>query len=161
MAYQIQCRLCHTDTWGGNIADLIDLHTDARGHLVCAMCGATECYIHRITGLWEKEPNETWNGYIKGVIRIPTTPTTFAPYVFLTADSPEGEVSGIRFSFYKDPGPDGRLLNGPGPGGAPLLSQNELFHLLERLTLFGFIKSRDVEVLGTRFRLDSPRHSYA
>ena len=123
------------------------------------MCGAAESYIHRITGLWEKEPDEPWDGYIKGVIRVARKATAYTPYVFLTADSPDGDVSGIRFSYYTDPGPSGRLQDGPGPGGAPALTQNELFQLLDRLSVFGIITSRDVEVLGSRFRRDSP--SYA
>lgn len=159
MAYQIECRLCRTDTWVGSITDLIDLHTDERGRLICAMCGATECYIHRITGLEEKEPNEEWDGYIKGIIRVPSKTTAYAPFVFLTAGSPDEEVTAIRFSYYRPSGPGGRIADGPGPGGAPVLDQVDLFHLLDRLSAFGIIKPRDVEVLGARFRWDFPGYS--
>lgn len=159
MAYQIECRLCRTDTWVGSITDLIDLHTDERGRLVCAMCGATECYIHRITGLWEKAPDEAWDGYIKGIIRVPSKTSAYAPFVFLTAGSPDEEVTGIRFSYFRSSGSNGRIADGPGPGGAPVFDQLDLFHLLDRLSAFGFIRPKDVEVLGARFRRDFPNYS--
>lgn len=161
MTYQIQCRRCRTDTWAGNIADLIALHTDDRGRLVCAMCGASECYIHRISGVGEKEFDEPWNGYIKGVIQVAGRTGTYTPYVFLTADTADGEITEIRFSYYRDPGPNGQVKGGPGPGGAPALTQTEFFKLLDRLRAFGIIKPSDVEVLGSHFRRDSPSYAFA
>lgn len=135
MAYRIQCLKCETDTWAGNIVDLIQSHTDDCGRLVCAGCSAPGGYIHWITGLWD--------GYIKGVLRVTTKPPMYTPYVFLTADSADGEVSGIRFSYYKDPGLNGRRTDGPGPAGAPALAPAQVVQLLEKLAAFGVIKLRE------------------
>jgi hypothetical protein len=143
MAYRIECHLCQYETWAGNIVDLLEGHTDPGGRLLCARCGATDTSIHTITGLREKEPNEDWDGYIKGVIRLTPNSSLYSPYVFLTATSPGGEVSGILFSYYKEPGPNGRLTNGPGPGGAPALTPAELVQLLEKLSAFGGIAVRE------------------
>ena len=159
MAYQIECQECGKDTWAGNVVELLDAHTDGCGRLVCAACGAPSGYIHQITGLWEKEPEVAWDGYIKGVLRIATDSPTYVPYVFLTADSVTGEVSGLRFSYYRDPGPNGRRTDGPGPGSAPRLAPGELTQLFEKLGACGVINGRDLEGRASRRREDLSMHA--
>jgi hypothetical protein len=155
MAYRIQCLQCATDTWAGNIVDLLDAHTDARGRLVCARCGARETYVQQITGRWEKEPAAVWDEYIKRIIRLGTDSSRYTPYVFLTATSADGAVSGMRFSYYEDPGLNRRRTDGPGPGGAPALTLAELVHLLEKLAAFGILDSKGLEDVANRLRRKS------
>jgi len=158
MAYQIQCQECGKDTWAGNIVDVLEAHTDGSGRLLCAACGAPSGYIHQITGLWEKEPEAIWHGYIKGVLRIGTDSSTYVPYVFLTADSVTGEVSGLRFSYYCNPGPNRRRTDGPGPGSAPRLAPGELFQLVEKLGTCGVINGRDLAGRVSGAPEESPVH---
>jgi len=155
MAYRIECHLCRSDTWAGNIVDLLDWHTDPRGRLVCEKCGATDTSIHTITGLWERESEAAWNGYIKGALRLPADSPTYVPYVFLTAEAPMGAVSRVRVSYYLNPGVTGRLTDGPGPGSAPALTREDLFQLIERLGAFGIIQPDDLERAAHRMREDS------
>jgi hypothetical protein len=161
MAYRIECHVCQSDTWAGKIVDLLDGHTDARGRLVCKQCGATDTAIHTITGLWEKEPEAAWNGYIKGAFRLPADSPTYVPYVLLTAEAPMGAVSGVRVSYYQNPGAAGRLTNGPGPGSAPALTREDLFQFIERLGAFGIIQPGDLEGVAHRMREDSLPYSLA
>jgi hypothetical protein len=159
MAFRIQCLKCDTDTWAGNIVDLIDTHTDARGRFVCARCGETETYVAQITGRWEQEPGVAWERCLKGVIRVTADSPSFTPYVFLTADAPEGEVSDLRLSYYREIGPKGRRVDGPGPGSAPALTLDELRQLLVKLGAFGVLRPRELEVLAQLIRLDAPAYS--
>jgi hypothetical protein len=159
MAFQIRCLACHADTWAGNIVELINAHSNICGRLVCGACGAANTYVAQITGLWEKEPAEPWTESIKGVIRVTAESAAYSPYVFLTATEPEGPVTGIRFSYYKDPGPTGRLTDGPGPGAAPRLTRDELQQLLVKLGAFGLIQPKELEVLAQFIRLDAPAYA--
>jgi len=161
MAYQIRCSVCRADTWAGNIADMIDACTDGSGRLVCSACGGTETHVHQITGRWEKEPGEVWEEYIRGAVRVWSRSPDYFPYALLTADSPDGKVNGLRLSFYRDPGPGGRLVDGPGPGGAPRLGPEELFQLLEKLGAFGLLRAADVEELASRLRVNCRAYSLA
>jgi hypothetical protein len=161
MAYQIACLKCQRETWSGNIADLIEAHTDLRGRLICGQCGETEVYVDQITGRHEKEPEAEWNEYIKGVIRVAADSAAYTPYVFLTAKSVDGEVSAIRLSYYRDPGPNGRRMDGLGPGTAPALTPDELRQLLIKLGSFGFVRAEELEMLAQIIRLEALVHSRA
>jgi hypothetical protein len=161
MAFQIRCLICHADTWAGNVVELIDAHTNLCGRLICGDCGGTETYVAQITGRWEKEPEEKFEEYIKGVIRIAADSSAYSPYVFLTAESAEGKATRIRFSHYKDPGPNGRLTDGPGPGGATALTRDELRQLLVKLGAFGVIQPSELEVLAQLIRFDAPAYTPA
>ncbi len=155
-AYQIFCLNCRKETWAGNSADLIESHTDHTGPLVCSQCGETETYIERITGRQEREPETEWNEYIKAVVRVTPATAAYTPYALLTAKSPGGEVSAIRLSYYLDSGPNGRLVEGPGPGTAPALTPDELRRLLIKLEDFGVIRSDEYAALAEPMRADAP-----
>ena len=118
MAYQIRCRKCETDTWAGNIHDLIALHTAQRSRLLCEHCGLTETYIAQITGRWEQEPTAEWTEFIQGVITLPAGNDELTPVLFLTAPAPDAEASGIRVTYYRASSAQApaRTL---GPGSAP------------------------------------------
>ncbi len=156
MAYRIQCLLCAKETWAGNVVDLLDAHTNERGRFICARCGARETYVQHITGRWEKEPDAEWDGYIKGVLRLGTDSSNYTPYIFLTARSAHGAVSGLRFSYDEDPGPTGRRTDGPGPGQAPALTLAEVVQLLEKLDTLGILDPKDLEGVASRLPRESP-----
>ena len=156
MAYRIQCLLCAKNTWAGNIVDLLDAHTDARGRFMCAQCGARATYVQQITRRWETEPDAEWAGYIKGALRLGPASSSYTPYILLTARTADGAVSGIRFSYYKDPGPTGRRTDGPGAGSAPALALTDVLQLLEKLGSLGLLDPKDLEVVASRLRRESP-----
>ena len=151
MAYEITCPRCRHSTWARNIVDLIEKHTNEAGRLVCETCKQPNAYIYRSSKL--QEQGQTWDRWIKGVIRIETLVPTYSPYVFLTADGPQGsesEVNGIHFNYYKDTRADGGALkHGHGPGGAPVLSPGELLALVKALTASGIYSVNELKALVT------------
>lgn len=121
-----------TITWAANIVDLFHEHTNDRGRFVCSKCGGTDTFIYRSSNIQE---GDTWDRWIKGVIRIDTGYPTYCPYVFLTADEEDGPINGLHFNYYKDTRslPNGKLKHGHGPGGAPVLGVDDLFVILRQL----------------------------
>jgi len=98
-----------------------------------------------------QEKGEIWERWIKGIIRIKTDYETYSPYIFLTADTEDGQVNGIHFNYYKDTrSQGGRLKHGHGPGGASVLNKAELLVLLEKLILFGCISVAEIDGLLKR-----------
>jgi len=119
--------------------DLLKEHTDSMGKFVCSGCQSTDTFIYRESKL--QEEGETWERWVKGVITIDSGIETYCPYIFLTADSEDGELTGLHFHYYKDTRQqqDGRLKHGHGPGGPPVLGINNLFHILKYLISTGII----------------------
>ncbi|HXZ43642.1 MAG TPA: hypothetical protein VEH53_02350, partial [archaeon] len=76
--------------------------------------------------------------------------------VFLTARTADGDVSSIRFSYYKDPGPTGRRTDGPGTDSAPTLTLTDLVQLLEKLGALGLLDPEDLDGVARRLRQESP-----
>jgi microsomal dipeptidase-like Zn-dependent dipeptidase len=73
--------------------------------------------------------------------------------VFLNSATPEGEVRGIHFNYFKDTRPQGgSLKHGHGPGGAPVVSKDELLSLIVDLSQHGVITAEDVEDVAQRIR---------
>jgi hypothetical protein len=83
----------------------------------------------------DTQEGETWERWIKGVIRIDSGQPTYCPYIFLTADTEDGPITGLHFNYYKDTRalPNGKLKHGHGPGGAPVLDVDDLFTILRQL----------------------------
>jgi hypothetical protein len=129
MPYDIQCQKCKGHTWAGNIVDLIKEHTNAQGRFLCAHCGEVDTFIYRESQL--QEEGETWERWIKGVILIDSGINTYSPYIFLTANSEDGEATGLHFHYYKDTRShkNGSLKHDHGPGGPPVLHKNDLSSL--------------------------------
>lgn len=134
MAYDIKCRSCGAVTWADNIVNLLKEHADSTGRFLCATCQSVDTYIYRESPLQEGQ-GEYWRRWIKGVIRIETGGPTYSPYIFLTAESEDGPVSGLHFNYYKDTRSQqgGRLKHGHGPGGAPVLGVTDLLTVFEYL----------------------------
>jgi len=152
MAYRIQCLKCDTDTWVGDIATLLDAHTDRAGRFVCGQCQQTETYIQTITGRWEREPHSPWEGCLKGAIGIAGEPP-LTLYVLLCADAPTAEPTEVRLSYYRLTAA-GHPVNGPGPGTAPVLTHDDFRQLLVRLGVQGFFRAQELEAVARLIRLD-------
>jgi len=147
MGYQIICTnpKCKQLTWANNIIDLIEKHTDERGRIKCTECGSANAHVFKESRLQEK--GETWRRYIRGVITIKTEYKTYTPYIFLTSQTETGEIDGIHFNYYKDTRrkKGGRLKHGHGPGGAPVLTKDELFQLLKKLINYGCLTKKEIQ----------------
>ena len=144
MGYPIRCSSCGKETWATNIINLIQEHTETNGKIKCIVCGSLNASIYQKSSLQEK--GEAWERYILGVIPITTEFETYTPYIFLTSQAKDGEVQGIHFNYFKDTrGEGGRLKHGHGPGGAPVLTKNEIFQLLGKLMDYGCMKKEDFE----------------
>jgi hypothetical protein len=132
MAYDIKCRDCETITRSWNVVDLFRDCTNEKGRFVCSKCEGMNTFIYRSS---DTQEGDTWERWIKGVIRIDSGIPTYSPYIFLTADSEEGPINGLHFNYYKDTRtmPNGKLKHGHGPGGAPVLAVDDLFTILHRL----------------------------
>ena len=131
MAWIIEC--CTDDcpkTNGGNIADLLKSHLDARGWFVCGTCGGNG-YIKKQFNL--QEPGQVWNPFLRGAIRLGNAGSTYQPFVFLVSDSPHNPPQAAWFSYYKDTRPEGRLKMGYGPGGPPVLNITQVVGLVDTL----------------------------
>lgn len=143
--YTIKCysEKCKKETWAANIIDLIDNYT-VNGKIKCGSCGSTNASIFQESKLQEK--GEKWGRYIIGVIPIKTDWATYTPYVFLTAPTENGEINGIHFNYFKDTRNQegGKLKHGHGPGGAPVLSKDEFFQLIEKLIDFGCLSIKEL-----------------
>lgn len=143
MGYSIKCTSCGQNTWAENIVNLINEHKEKNGKIKCTACGSSNASIYQESSLQEK--GEIWERYIKGVIPIETEFETYTPYIFLTAQTENGEIDGIHFNYYKDTRKDGgKLKHGHGPGGAPVFSKDELFQLLEKLVSYGCLSKQDL-----------------
>jgi hypothetical protein len=145
MAYDFKCRSCRTTTSAGNIIDLFTTHTNPNGRFVCPKCMRTDTFIYRISDLQEG-PEEKWERWIKGVIRIDSGIPTYSPYVFLTADSEDGPITGLHFHYYKDTRTQtsGRFKHGHGPGGPPVLGIDDMFTILAHLVSDGALAKEKV-----------------
>jgi hypothetical protein len=151
MSYKIKCRNqdCQEERYASNIVDLIDNHTDSLGRLKCIVCGNPDAYIYQESPLQEK--GGPWKRWTKGVIRIKTQFEQYSPYVFLSSDKEDGDITDIQFNYYKDTRPEGgRLKHGHGPGGSPALNKEEILQLLEKLISYGCMSFEDIKGLSNR-----------
>ncbi len=147
MPYTIKCNdnACGKETLAINIVELVNNHISNTGKLKCISCKKDNAYIYQKSTL--QEEGEVWERYIKGVITIKTDYDTYTPYIFLTSNAKDGEINGIHFNYFKDTRnePKGRLKHGHGPGGAPVLSKNEFFQLIDKLIDFGIMNKSDIQ----------------
>lgn len=144
MTQTIHCRACQTDTEAANIAELIGEHTDEVGRFRCEACGATETFVERPSA-------ERW---IRGVLPIATKTADagHSPFVFLTADRADGDVTGIEFKYYRHP-------NAPKAAGGPVLTQAQLLALVGQLARSGVVSAP--EWRGFLKDLNGPPHTRA
>lgn len=149
MPYEINCRDCKQLTWASNIDDLIKEHIDSNGRFLCSRCDSINTFIYRESKLQERDENgepDIWQRWIKGIICIDSGIETFSPYIFITAESEEGEATGLHFHYYKDTrSQGGRLKHGHGPGGPPVLGINDLFFIIQHLVSIGALSKAEIE----------------
>ncbi len=132
MGWNIQCTDpdCEQGSWANNIVDLIASHRDTEGWFLCP-CGK-QGYIEKRFQL--QEPGEVWEPYLRGVIPLGDPDDSYQPFVFLVSYQPNGEVTDVWFSYYKDlRDTGGRLKLGYGPGGPPVLHRDTVLQLLSHL----------------------------
>jgi hypothetical protein len=130
-----------------NIVDLIENHTDESGWFICR-CGK-HGYIEKHFDL--QEDGEVWNPYLRGVIKLGESGQSYQPFVFLVSQEPDGKVTGVWFSYYKDlRSKGGRLKLGYGPGGPPVLEKSQLLNLITQLAATRYLTKREVLSIVTR-----------
>jgi hypothetical protein len=146
----IHCQTCGADTAAHDIVDLIKAHTNDQGRFPCGQCAGTDTFIHKKTDTPRAgRAGERW---IKGLLPIETKTRDAAasPFVFLTADVPDGEVTGIEFKYYKTRAE--RLKHGRGAGGGgPVLGKAQLLALVGRLVTIGVVSPDDLRRFATEF----------
>jgi hypothetical protein len=82
---------------------------------------------------------------LRGVIPLGEPGNTYQPFVFLLSDEPNGEVTDIWFSYYKDlRGSGGRLKLGYGPGGPPVLGKADFLSLLSQLVATQCVTKQEI-----------------
>lgn len=143
MGWQINCTeaTCGKQAWAENIVDLIAKCRDRNGWLLC-QCGH-HGYIEKSFSL--QEPGEVWEPFLRGVIPLGDGGEVYQPFVFLVSYEPQGEVTDIWFSYYKDLRQSGgRLKLGYGPGGPPVLGKAQLLQLLRHLRQVGYFTEAEL-----------------
>jgi hypothetical protein len=156
MGWNIKCADpgCNKQSWANNIVDLIAVHRDSEGWFLCS-CGK-HGYIEKRFDL--QEPGEVWEPYLRGIIPLGERSDTYQPFVFLVSYKPDGDVTDIWFSYYKDlRSSGGRLKLGYGPGGPPVLGKAAFLNLLSQLVATHCITNE--EILSTVDSIPATRHS--
>ena len=143
MGYWIECSQGCEDTgaWAQNIVDLLDNYRDSEDWFLCN-CGARG-YIRKSYEL--QEPGETWEPILKGAIRLGGPDDTYQPFVFLAGYKTDNVVDDVWFAYYKDlRSTGGRLKQGHGPGGPPVLGKDSVLELVLQLVLKGCIEPDEI-----------------
>lgn len=147
MTQTIQCQSCEARTVAETIADLINTHTNAAGRFPCAQCGATDTFLRPRGGRSKRSGAARW---VRGVLPIETRSADAAvrPFVFLTADGPDGEVTGIEFKYYRSVRLSGRPAKSKAAvEGGPVLAPAQLLALAGRLAKIGVVSPDDWRAL--------------
>jgi hypothetical protein len=143
MSQTIHCTSCNTDSVARGVKDLIEHHTNEHGRFCCARCGGTETYLDVARGRGPRHAVDTW---FRGIVPIETKTrdAAYAPFVFLLADEPDGEISGIAFKYYRPTATNGgRAKGGNGAGRGPALTQSQVLALVARLAKIGVVSRKD------------------
>jgi hypothetical protein len=89
---------------------------------------------------------ETWKPFLRGAITLGVRHDTYQPFVYLVSYKPDGAITDLWFSYYKDMRPTGgRLKMGYRPGGPPVLGSQDLLILLQRLIAIGALSRADLK----------------
>ena len=143
MSQTIHCQACNADTAVRDIPDLIDAHTNESGQFCCARCGGTDTFLYRNGHAHSRGESDEW---IKGVVPIETktSDTGYVPFVFLTADDPDGKVTGIAFKYYRGGTATVRKRKAARrTGRGPIMAQSQLLALVGRLAKIGVVSSKE------------------
>jgi len=134
--------------------DLTDRFCDPDGWFVCPECHQPSGYVPKEFPMQEKD-REPWRPFLRGVVRLwqrfaDDPDSAYRPFVFLANyGDPAGAVTDCWFCYYKDTrAQGGRLKQGHGPGGPPVLGvQKELLDLIRHLLRCRTLSHRDLEAL--------------
>ena len=143
MSQDIHCQSCNVDTQAPNVAELIESHTDNQGRFCCATCGGTDTFLNARRRPRSGGGNRTW---IKGIVPIDTkfADAACVPFIFLTADAADGNITGIAFKYYRTAASNGgRAALRRRPDGGPVLAQLQLLSLVARLVSIGVVSNSD------------------
>jgi hypothetical protein len=143
MSQTIHCTSCNADSVARGVQDLIDRHTNEHGRFCCARCGGTDTFLDVPRRAGAPRAGETWP---RGIVPIDTKTrdSAYAPFVFLLADAPDGEISGIAFKYYRPaPSNGGKAKRGNRAGGGPALTQSQMLALVARLAKIGVVSRAD------------------
>ncbi len=146
MAKSIYCQRCETLTETPNMADLIQVHTDDAGRFLCSRCGTTDTFLQQRDNAARRSAPR----WIRGALAIETRAgdPTLRPFVFLTADGPDGRVSGIEFKYYRSNRTADRTARQRArPHGGPVLAPAQLLALAARLARIGVVSADDWRTL--------------
>ena len=146
MSQTIHCQSCNADSVARGVADLIDRHTNEKGRFCCARCGGTDTFLD--TQARPRDKRKTW---FRGIVPIhtQTQDRAYAPFVFLTAEEPDGEITGITFKYYcPEPSNGSRPKQRQRTGGGPAMSQSQILALVARLAKIGVVSSHDWREFG-------------
>ncbi len=142
MSQTIHCISCDADSVARGVTDLIDHHTNEHGRFCCAHCGGTDTFLRL-----QRRPRDTSQMWFRGIVPIGTitSDATYAPFVFLAADEPDGDITGIAFRYYRPDRLKGKKLNTrrQKPGGGPLMTQSQILSLVARLARIGVVSKQD------------------
>jgi hypothetical protein len=139
MALTIHCERCNADSVARGVSDLIDRHTNEQGRFCCGRCGGTDTFIEVARQSAARRAGDIW---FRGIVPIDTRArdSTYAPFVFLTADAPDGDINGIAFKYYRPTPLNGKKgKRGNGGGGGPVMSQAQILSLVGRLAKIGVV----------------------
>ncbi len=143
MSQTIHCQSCKADSVARGMADLIGRHTNEKGRFCCARCGGTDTFLDVEHRPKAGPGSETW---FKGIIPIDTKTrdAAYAPFVFLTAEAPDGEVTGIAFKYYRSAPSNGdKAKRRRRTEGGPVMAPTQLLSLLGRLAKIGVVSNHD------------------
>jgi hypothetical protein len=142
MSQTIHCISCDADSVARGVTDLIDRHTNEHGRFCCARCGGTDTFLE--TQRRPRDPRQMW---FRGIVPIGTIrgDASYAPFVFLAADEPDGDITGIAFRYYRPDRSNGTKLNARRHklGGGPLMTQSQFLSLVARLAKIGVVSKQD------------------
>lgn len=139
--------MCKKYTHAKNIVDLIDNHTDENGFFICEHCkNSNDTYIYKESDIQERD--DSWERWLRGIIKIDSGVKTYSPYVFFIDDTKKDKPEEFRFQFqyYKDTRSDGgKIKHGHGPGGGPVLEIENLLYIIKHLIKIGSLSVKDIK----------------
>ncbi len=146
MAYEVKCTKegCGDKHWPGNVIELLEMR-DPNGFFECT-CGKEHGYVEKNFELQEK--GEVWEPFLRGAVLLGAQDDSYQPFVYLVSYSPTGPINDLWFAYYKDTRRSGgRLKLGYGPGGPPVLGNEQVLSLLKELLEIGAVRRDQLEAL--------------
>jgi len=136
---------CGKKTRVSNIVDLVKKHRDQNGWFLCE-CGK-QGYIPQSFKNVEPEGGR-FEPLLRGIICLNDPEEIYQPFAFLVSYEPNGPVTDVMFSYYKDLRSSGRRLKlGHGPGGPAVLRARSMVYVLKRLKAIGCVSARDLRAI--------------